>query len=195
MAKAGNFSQLDAVHEQAFYADAIAQLARAVHKVVATREALTRLLGLWGTNTAFKLTERLSDLPKAPNEATDIEAQAMEQRLDVLMAKRDAEATASALGLTRITRFVNVLDAGYINKSQSGAPRAGGYEISIELPLFDWGDARQRKAELYMASVSHAYEWNGDMPAAPAAPKAATADRSAPGIELDMRKPQRHNHH
>jgi outer membrane protein TolC len=79
----------------------------------------------------------------------------MQQRLDVQMAKRDAEATASALGLTRITRFVNVLDAGYINKSQSGAPRANGYEISIDLPLFDWGDARQRKAEsLYLAAVN-----------------------------------------
>lgn len=155
MAKAGNFSQLDAAREQVFYADATAQLARAEHRRVATREALTRLLGLWGTNTAFKLPERLPDLPKAPSDATDIEAQAMQQRLDVLMAKRDAEATASALGLTRATRFVNVLDAGYINKSQSGAPRANGYEVSIELPLFDWGDAKQRKAEaLYMASVS-----------------------------------------
>jgi outer membrane protein TolC len=159
MAKAGNFSQLDAAREQAFYADATAQLARAEHKLVASREALTRLLGLWGTDTAFKLPERLPDLPKAPSDATDIEAQAMQQRLDVLMAKRDAEATASALGLTRATRFVNVLDAGYINKSQSGAPRANGYEVSIELPLFDWGDAKQRKAEsLYMASVSRVAE-------------------------------------
>jgi outer membrane protein TolC len=155
MAKAGNFSQLDAAREQVFYADATAQLARAEHRRVATREALTRLLGLWGTNTAFKLPERLPGLPKAPKEPTDIEAQAMKQRLDVLIAKRDAEATAGALGLTRVTRFVNVLDAGYINKSQNGAPRANGYEISIELPLFDWGDAKQRKAEsLYMASVS-----------------------------------------
>ena len=159
MAKVGNFSQLDAAREQVFYADATAQLARAEHRRVATREALTRLLGLWGTNTAFKLPERLPDLPKAPSEPTDIEAQAMQQRLDVLMAKRDAEATASALGLTRATRFVNVLDAGYINKSQSGAPRANGYEVSIELPLFDWGDAKQRKAEaLYMASVSRVAE-------------------------------------
>jgi outer membrane protein TolC len=159
MAKAGNFSQLDAAREQAFYADATAQLARAEHKLIASREALTRLLGLWGTDTAFKLPERLPDLPQAPSDATDIEAQAMQQRLDVLMAKRDAEATASALGLTRATRFVNVLDAGYINKSQSGAPRSNGYEVSIELPLFDWGDAKQRKAEsLYMASVSRVAE-------------------------------------
>jgi outer membrane protein TolC len=159
MAKAGNFSQLDAAREHAFYADATAQLARAEHKVVATREALTRLLGLQGANSTFKLPEHLPDLPKAPSEQADIEAQAMKQRLDVLMATRDAEATASALGLTRVTRFVNVLDAGYINKSQSGAPRANGYEISVELPLFDWGDAKQRKADaLYMGAVSRVAE-------------------------------------
>jgi len=155
MVRSGNFSQLDAAREQAFYADATTQLAHATQRVSATREQLTRLLGLWGKNAGFKLPERLPDLPQAPRAATDIEAQAMQQRLDVQMAKRDAEATASALGLTRVTRFVNVLEAGYINQSQSGAPRANGYEISIELPLFDWGDARQRKAEsLYLASVN-----------------------------------------
>ena len=154
MARAGNFSQLDAARQQAFYADATTQLAHAAHQAAATREQLTRLLGLWGKNAAFKLPERLPDLPKAPREAGDIEAPAMQQRLDVQMTTRDAEATASALGLTRVTRFVNVLDAGYINKSQNGAPRANGYEVGIELPLFDWGDAKQRKAEsLYLASV------------------------------------------
>lgn len=155
MARSGNFSQLDAAREQAFYADATTQLAHAAQRVSATREQLTRLLGLWGKDAGFKLPERLPDLPQSLREAADIEAQAMRQRLDVQMAKRDAEATASALGLTRVTRFVNVLDAGYINKSQSGAPRANGYEISIDLPLFDWGDARQRKAEaLYLAAVN-----------------------------------------
>ena len=80
----------------------------------------------------------------------DLEAQAMRQRLDLQIAQRDTAATAAALGLTRASRFVNVLDAGYINKS-SNAPRANGYEISFELPLFDWGDAKTAKAEaLYM---------------------------------------------
>ena len=70
------------------------------------------------------------------------------------MAKRDAEATASALGLTKMTGFINVFDAGYINKNEPGKPRANGYEISLELPIFDWGGARVAKAEsLYMQAV------------------------------------------
>jgi outer membrane protein TolC len=70
------------------------------------------------------------------------------------MAKHDAQATASALGLSKSTRFINVLEAGYANKSQTGQPRQNGYEIALELPLFDWGSARTAKAEaLYMQSV------------------------------------------
>jgi outer membrane protein TolC len=154
LARVGNWSKLDQAREQVFHADAITQLARARHNATAAREQLTRLLGLWGANTAFKLPERLPDLPKAPNEVADMETQAMSQRLDIQMARRDAEATASSLGLTRATGFINVFDAGYANKSETGKPRENGYEISLELPIFDWGGARTARAEAtYMQSV------------------------------------------
>lgn len=155
MARVGNWSKLDQAREQAAYAETIAQVARARHEAVSKREQLTRLLGLWGQDTAFVLPERLPDLPKMPAEITNLEAQAMSQRLDVQMAKRDADATAHALGLTRATGFVNVLDAGYANKSQTGQPRLNGYEVAVELPVFDWGSARVAKAEaLYRQAVS-----------------------------------------
>jgi outer membrane protein TolC len=38
-------------------------------------------------------------------------------------------------------------------------PRARGYELSIELPLFDWGQARNARAEaLYMQSLRRVAE-------------------------------------
>ena len=152
--QAGNWSRLDQARQQVFYADAVSDLARARHQAVVTREHLTRLLGLWGRQTAFTLPQRLPDLPAAPAQAGDIEAQAMEQRLDVQMSKLDAHATADALGLSKVTGFVNVLDAGYTNKSTSEAPRENGYAISLELPLFDWGSARNAKAQaLYEQSL------------------------------------------
>lgn len=154
LAKVGNWSKLDQAREQAFYADAVAQTARARHNAIAAREQLTRMLGLWGRKTAFTLPDRLPDLPGAPKDIMDSESQAMQQRLDVQMAKRDAEATASALGLTKATGFINVFHAGYANKSETDRSRANGYEIELELPLFDWGHARTAKAEaLYMQSV------------------------------------------
>lgn len=159
MATAGNWSKLDYAREQAFYADATAQLARARHHAAAAREQLTRLLGLWGKRAEYPLPERLPDLPAAPKEGTEMEAQAMRQRLDIQMARQDTEATASALGLSKATGFINVFHAGYANKSETGDPRSNGYEIELELPLFDWGGAKTAKAEaLYMQSVHRTAE-------------------------------------
>lgn len=154
MAKVGNWSKLDQARERAFYQDAVTQLARTKHEAIASREQLIRLLGLWGAQQDFSLPDRLPDLPSQPKEMNDAEAQALSQRLDVLAARRDTEATASALGLTKATAFFNVFDAGYANKSTTGLPRENGYQVSLELPIFDWGGAKVARAEAqYMQSV------------------------------------------
>jgi outer membrane protein TolC len=154
MRKAGNWNKLESAREQMFYADTIAELARSRQNAVRTHEQLTRALGLLQPDKTFILPSKLPDLPRAAMDVGNLEAQAMQQRLDVQMAKRDAEATASALGLSKTTRFINVIDVGYINKSETGKPRSNGYEISVELPLFDWGTAKTAKAEaLYMQAV------------------------------------------
>jgi len=154
MARVGNLSALDQAREQAFSAEATAQLARARHNATAAREQLARLMGVWGEHTAFQLPERLPDLPAAPREAANIESLAMEQRLDVRLSRLDTESTARALGLTKATGFINVLDAGYANTNKSGSPRENGYEVELVLPIFDWGGARVAKAQsLYMQAV------------------------------------------
>ncbi|HWH82942.1 MAG TPA: TolC family protein [Burkholderiaceae bacterium] len=156
MRAAGNFSRLAQMREQAFEADANAQLARARHQAVAERERLTRLLGLGGAaGPAFTLPDRLPDLPAQPIEPRDAEQTALDQRLDVQLAKRAAESTAASLGLTRATRFVNVLDAGWQNQSTSGEPRRSGYEIELVLPLFDFGQTRVKRAEAVYLQAMH----------------------------------------
>lgn len=152
MVAAGNFNKLAQMREQAFYADATANLARARHQAIAAREQLTRVLGL--AEQSFTLPERLPDLPQAPMEPRGAEQTAMEQRLDVMMAKRSAETTARSLGLSKATRFVNVLELGYRNKSETGSKRSNGYEIALELPLFDFGSTRVARAEaVYLQAV------------------------------------------
>lgn len=155
MVLAGNFSKLGQMREQSFYSDAVTNLAKAQHQAVAAREALVRALGLSGSQLAVKLPDRLPDLPAAPAEPKDAEQTAMNQRLDVLMAKRSTEATAKSLGLSKATRFVNVLHVGYQNKSATGEALSQGYEIELELPLFDFGSARVARAEAtYMQSMT-----------------------------------------
>jgi outer membrane protein TolC len=157
MLAAGNFSKLAQMREQAFHADATAQLARARQQAVVERERLTRLLGLSGAQLGFTLPERLPDLPAEPLAPQNAEQTAMDTRLDVLMAKRSAASAAQSLGLTRATRVVNVLNAGYQNKSQTDAPRQNGYVVELELPLFDFGTTRVARAEaVYMQAVHRA---------------------------------------
>ena len=158
-AQAGNWNKLQRAREQSFYADAALNLARSEQARSAARERLTRLMGLWGPQTQFRLPERLPDLPKAPNDLPDIEQTAMAQRLDVQAAKLGTEQVAKNLGLTRATRFINVLEVGAVRNSYNDAPTQRGYTISVELPLFDWGDARVAKAEaVYMLAVNRAAE-------------------------------------
>jgi len=159
MARAGNFSKLDQAREQVFYADAATQLARARQQAQASREQLTRLLGLWGDHTTYRLPERLPDLPQKLREVDDIERQAMQLRLDVQGAITDAANLANVLGLTKTTGYFSVLEAKYIRNSESGAPRKTGYEIELRLPIFDFGTARNKRAEFtYMQAVNRASE-------------------------------------
>lgn len=157
MSKAGNWGKLEQARELAFRHEVAVQLARAEHNVNVTHERLVRLLGLGNSHQALKLPERLPDLPAALRRIDEIETQALAQRLDVQVAKLDTESTAKSLGLTRATRFVNAFEVGYQNKSASNVSLAEGYQVEFSLPLFDWGQARVRRAEsVYMRSFYRA---------------------------------------
>lgn len=159
MAQAGNFNKLQQAREQSFYADAALNMARAEQARSSARERLTRLLGLWGQQAQFKLPERLPDLPKLPNDLPEVEQLAMGQRLDVQAARLDVQATAQNLGLSKTTRFINAFELGpaRVLEGKASDPYKNGFELSFELPLFDWGTARVNKAEaIYMQAVSRA---------------------------------------
>ena len=159
MEQVGNFNKLQRAREQAFYANAALRLAQAEQTQRSTRERLVRLLGVWGPQTQFALPERLPDVPTSPVELQDIEQVALAQRLDVQGAKLAAQQTASNLGLTKTTRFVNVLELGLLRNSSNEAPTQRGWEIGLELPLFDWGGARVARAEaVYMQTLHRAAE-------------------------------------
>ena len=159
MEQVGNFNKLQRAREQVFAADAAINLARAEQAQRATREHLTRLLGAWGAQTLFTLPARLPDLPTTVMDLPDVERMALAQRLDVNAAKQAAAQTAANLGLTEATRFINVLELGLMRNGSNEAPTQRGWEVSFELPLFDWGGARVARAEaVYMQALHLAAE-------------------------------------
>lgn len=159
MASVGNWSRLQQARQQLFYSESIAQLAQGRQQALAAREQLTRLLGLTASDKDYQLAERLPALPSQLKAARDVEHLGIEQRLDIRMARIEVEGLAKSLGLTRSTRFVNVLEASYLRNSASGEPRQSGYEVELQIPLFDFGSAKVAKAEaIYMQAVNRVRE-------------------------------------
>jgi len=159
MERVGNFNRLDRMREEAFHAETSAHLARARQAAVAARERLIRQMGLSGGDPPFRLPERLPDLPADKPEFGDIEARAMTGRLDVRAAALETGILAGSLGLTRATRFINVLELGPAATKEDPEPWKRGFEVSLQLPIFDWGGARVAKAEaIYMQALHRVAE-------------------------------------
>jgi outer membrane protein TolC len=155
MARVGNWSKLDEARERAFHAETLTQLVQARQQAVAAREALARLLGVWGAQNDFRLPERLPELPAQALDLPQAEAQAMAQRLDVQAAARALQAAQGALGLENHTSLVDSLELAYSGHSASHEAGAKGAEVSLALPLFDWGGARRARAR-----ASHQRAWH-----------------------------------
>lgn len=148
MQKVGNFSRLQRARQQAFYADAATQWAVAQQAAISTREELVRLLGLSDAQEKkLKLPERLPDLPESPRSPEEVSKAAQVERLDIQLAQATYNAAAKAQGLTAITSLTDVEfgirhDTVFDDAAGTHNNR-DGYEFSVRLPIFDWGDMQR----------------------------------------------------
>ncbi len=142
MQAVGNFNKLARARQQVFYADAAAQLAGAQHTATSAREELIRQLGLTDAQAEqLKLPGRLPDLPKVPRDPAEVSQLASASRLDIRMAQLAFEAAAKAQGLNFVTSLTDI-ELGVIRNTvfDNGKQSTGrGFEISLRLPIFDWG--------------------------------------------------------
>jgi outer membrane protein TolC len=154
MVAAGNWNRLDQAREQSFYAAAWQSLERAQLAETIARENLWQLMGLSGDQGAFTLAERLPDLPQRPDEPPNLET-VLQGRVDLQMLRAQMDAQARSLGLTKATRFINVLEVGpeRILDGPRSDPYENGYEVSLEIPLFDAGTPKLRKAQAIYAQA------------------------------------------
>ncbi|MBI5278426.1 MAG: TolC family protein [Burkholderiales bacterium] len=147
MEQVGNFSKLQRARQHAFYADAAAQLAAASHVATSAREELIRQLGLDGEQSVLlRLPERLPELPKEPRGPAELGRAALDQRLDIRLARLQLDVAGRAQGLNLLNTVFDV-ELGRRHDTRfdnAGGTRsvARGWEAEIRLPLFDWGGAQ-----------------------------------------------------
>jgi outer membrane protein TolC len=150
LGETGAMNKLDQARNQSFYAEVVAQLATARLRAASERERLVRALGLWGDDLQFKLPAQLPPLPSRVRSVESVEVEAVRRRVDVQMARIEAELLAKSYGLTNATRFISLLDVAGITKKQrdNGDTRhESGVEVEVQIPLFDFGEVKVRQAE------------------------------------------------
>jgi len=149
MLVAGNWNVLDHAREQSFNSDASLRLTRANLIEISAREKLQRIMGLSGEQQAFQLADRLPDLPQHIEALPDVEQIILQNRIDLRLKRLQIDELARTLGLDKATRFINVLDVGPTRVLQGAAsrPYERGYEVALEIPIFDGGGARVKRAE------------------------------------------------
>ena len=168
LGETGAMGKLDQAREHAFYADLSAQIAKARVLQGLEKERLTRMMGLWGRDVAYALPSKLPALPGKLRGSARIEAEAIERRADLKLARSGLDLVAKQYGLTKATRYINAFElsgALYSSRSRTVDPATGavnidkatkpGFELALEIPIFDWGEARTKEAEeTYMRAAN-----------------------------------------
>jgi cobalt-zinc-cadmium efflux system outer membrane protein len=145
--EAGNISDLDLSNEQSLYEQVRTDLVRSDAEVITAREALTRLLGLWGPDASYRIAEKLLELPEGEVELEHLESLAVGRRLDLAAAHEEAQALSHALAMAKNYRWLGApsLAANY-ERAPEGFTVAGP-SASIEVPIFDQRQATIARLE------------------------------------------------
>src|SRR5262249_29878433 len=106
-------------------------------EVVGARERLTRLMGLWGADTNFRLPASLPDLPAADPSLEHLESFAMVNRLDIAAARQELQARSFSLAAARNFRWFGEIRGGVNAERESEGTNVLGPAGSLELPIFD----------------------------------------------------------
>ncbi|WP_461383001.1 TolC family protein [Devosia indica] len=162
LGETGAATKLEQARASAFYAEVSTELAEAKMRAGIDREALTRLLGLWGSDVNYKLPSQLPPLPDAVPTSERLEADAITRRVDLMVARLELQALEKSLGLRNATRVVTALDLAGMNNTtievdagSSSQVSKVGFELEMEIPIFDLGASGTRRgAEEYMQGVN-----------------------------------------
>jgi cobalt-zinc-cadmium efflux system outer membrane protein len=134
---AGNISDLDLANQEVLYEQVRTDLVRSDAEVTSAREALTRLLGLWGADTTYRIAEKLPELPEEEGANDHLESLAVNRRLDLGAVHEEAQAVSHALAMARNYRWLGSTSAGAsIERAPEGFTVAGP-NVGVELPVFD----------------------------------------------------------
>ncbi|MGH7281171.1 MAG: TolC family protein [Polyangiaceae bacterium] len=144
---AGNINDLDLANQEAAYAEIQADTLRSDAQVATARETLARLLGVWGADANFKVSDKLPELPKADASPEHLESLAIGRRLDLEAVRADAQQVSDALAMAKNFRFLGAPTVGGTFERSPEGFSVAGPNASLEVPIFDQKQAAIARLE------------------------------------------------
>jgi outer membrane protein TolC len=156
---AGNLSKRDMLKIQESYERERIESMKLARSNAAAREALNKLLGLYGEQTHYTLSTDPLTRMKPPLSESGLEKRAIEKRLDMRSAMKSVDYAAAQAGYTENTRFLEEAELSLESEKTTGEKRFNTFGIKLPIPLFDFGQARVSKSQaIYNQSVHRLYE-------------------------------------
>lgn len=150
--KPGNITDYEFEAEVALQVEVAAELARAQIRVAEAGERVNRLLGLTDVQTQWRSVDRLPPISVRDLPIAHSERQAIEASVDLAGVRQRLITLGRKYQVVDITSLLPRFDFGSELERVVGENEAGPI-FAVELPLFDWGQARREAARMQMLEV------------------------------------------
>jgi len=151
---AGNVPALEASRQIVAYESARIEVAKIELALADQREQVQRLLGLFGSDTEWRIAQGFADVPVEPSLPDKLETKALLASLELKAIERRLEAAGRRTGIARTTALVpdvsvdfHALHADGDVRSQNQDRFRYGGGVSVGVPVFSRQQGNKRIAE------------------------------------------------
>jgi len=151
---AGNVPVLEASRQIVAYESARIEVAKIELAVADRREQVQRLLGLYGTDTEWRIAHGFADIPAELSLPAQLETKALAASLELKAIERRLDAAGHRTGVARATALIpdvavdfHALHANADAHDRDEKSWRYGGGVSVGVPVFNRQQGRQRIAE------------------------------------------------
>lgn len=152
---AGNNTRLRVANEQAVYEEARLAVVAAEERVVALREEMNGLMGLYGAAGGWKVEARLPDVPADAFPSDKLEVTAIERSLDLQLSEGEVLVAARRLGITKPLGLLSELEVGASAEREADGEWSVGPAVALPIPIFSQGQPAVAKADAALRQAMH----------------------------------------
>lgn len=154
---AGNVTDLDLAVEEEKLARAELDVMSAEAHLAEMREQANSVIGLPSAAIGWTLAAGAHGPVADDFDPAKVEDLAIEKSFDLLMMKAEMEAIAEEAGIEEWSTIFPEISAAAIGTRDPDGAFGPGPEVSIGLPIFDWGDAKRAKAAAMLRRTAAEY--------------------------------------